>query len=135
MDLSLIVLVILLALFIFKTRGDQREPFVGVIPVGGVREDPVTRPLLESRFHRANTMRQVVPVTTHSHYAQDKPGLKDIAISDQELINQVYDRLVDDQRKETTRFQVLDTVDRSEYFEIDKANQYGYTEFMTYNKA
>lgn len=73
------------------------------------------------------------PVYSCSNYKNDK----DINFNnlDEELINNVYDKLVDDNRIQKINYETLENYyNDDKYYNITDNDNYGYTNFMTYKK-
>jgi hypothetical protein len=71
------------------------------------------------------------PVYSCSNYKNDKNI--DFNNFDEELINNVYDKLVDDNRIQNVDYDNLTYYNSNEnFYNIDNNDNYGYTDFMTY---
>ena len=72
------------------------------------------------------------PIYTYSNYKNDK----NINFSnlEEQLINDVYDKLVDDGRIQKINYEMLENNNTDNYYNINNTDNYGYTDFMTYKK-
>jgi hypothetical protein len=73
------------------------------------------------------------PIYSCSNYKNDK----NINFSnlDEELITNVYDKLVDDNRIQNVNYEMLENYyNDDKYYNIANNDNYGYTNFMTYKK-
>jgi hypothetical protein len=72
------------------------------------------------------------PIFSCSNYMNDK--ILDFTNIDNQLITNVYDKFVDDNRKQIIDYNKLTNIDKYEYYDIKNNDNYGYTNFMTYKK-
>jgi hypothetical protein len=72
------------------------------------------------------------PIYTNSHYKNDKKI--NINNVEEQLINNVYDKLVDDGRIQKINYEMLENNNIDNYYNINNSDNYGYTDFMTYKK-
>lgn len=72
------------------------------------------------------------PIYSYSNYKNDKNiNMGDL---EEQLINNVYDKLVDDGRIQKINYEMLDSNNTGNYYNINNTDNYGYTDFMTYKK-
>ena len=72
------------------------------------------------------------PIYSYSNYKNDKNiNMGDL---EEQLINNVYDKLVDDGRIQKINYEMLDSNNTDNYYNINNTDNYGYTDFMTYKK-
>jgi hypothetical protein len=72
------------------------------------------------------------PIFSYSNYKNDK--INKINNLEKEIIGDIYNELVNDNRIQNINYHNLESYDKFEYFNLHDNDSYGYTNFSTYGK-